>query len=585
MKANLPEGLILIVHNGFARIPITECINGLPEDWRKLPREVVEINYSEKMDLAKLYNLNYGQFALEHRRQFNNEISTLLTEKNTYTIVYFGLAPMPLAIDFGQLFHNFRSIEVFQKHHVTKEWYQEVGETENNPVHIKGIPDKDQKGITEALIRVSISHSINPDDTYELLPNAAEIDIELKDANEDAITTRSKMIEVAEAYKSVLDDLSENRSSLTKVHLFTSIPCGVAFFIGTKISPNIHPYVQTYQYSKTKEPKYIKAILVKGEVNVGRKITEESKTTAAKFRALSNKELTENIKRYCELNKEMSAKRNWYQGIFPMIDAGIMNEKFWTDLPAMCDTSLQSDSFDFEAEIIDNGFYWRNNKWYVDDNFFISISKRLPSDDEIRKAVRLFLFHESLHYKRHKLTELTSVNIGSFPKVLEIADYQADVYGILNEYGYQIKTIGEVADVKQFFLETIRVATETMWSFDDNGVSLGEIQIRRLNRYMNWYWQFARIEKDGNSLNEIIKILEEKPVIELNGLKTKEENNRFFFVLEKRHNQPLELGVFHNNNITRDGSASNMPIENLVKGFSELNGKMILDVLRSFVNR
>jgi hypothetical protein len=124
-----------------------------------------------------------------------------------------------------------------------------------------------------------------------------------------------------------------------------------------------------------------------------------------------------------------------------------------------------------------------------------------------------------------------------------------------------------------------------MWSFDDNGINLEQIQIRRLNRYMIWYWQFARIEKEGETINDIIKILELKPIIELNGLKTKEENNRFFFNLDKRHEQPLELAVFHNNEITRDGNASNMPIENLVRGVKEMNSELILDVMRSFVNR
>ena len=71
-----------------------------------------------------------------------------------------------------------------------------------------------------------------------------------------------------------------------------------------------------------------------------------------------------------------------------------------------------------------------------------------------------------------------------------------------------------------------------MWSFDDNGAGLEEIQIRRLNRYMIWYWQYARIEQEGKNLDSILGILQEKPVIELNGLCTKEENNRFFFVLE-----------------------------------------------------
>ncbi len=225
------------------------------------------------------------------------------------------------------------------------------------------------------------------------------------------------------------------------------------------------------------------------------------------------------------------------------------------------------------------------NKWYVDNNFFISVNNRLKTDDTILTAVRLFLFHEALHYSKHKLTDLTSNNIGSFPKVLETADYQADVYAILNEYGYHSKMFGEINNPKKFFLTTINTAIETMWSFDDNGVELEEIQIRRLNRYMIWYWQYAKIEMDGGSLDNIVSILEQKPVIELNGLKTKEENNRFYFILEKRKDQPLELGIFHNNQLIRDASASNMSIENLIQGVKEMKGEKILDVMRSFVSR
>jgi hypothetical protein len=584
---SIPKGLILVLHSGMIEIPVDECINALPPEWHSLHREVVTIKYSEIFDLKKLYELNYGQFALEHRRQFNNEILPLINSKPEYRIVYFGFAPIPLAVDLGQLFHNFRDIEIYQKHHKTKKWYREIASEDviKNAIQTKGLPDKDQKGIVNALIRLSVSHSVKPEDTFKLLPNAAEIDIELQNPDEDAIDTKEKMLNVGEAMKAALDQLAENRSDIKIVHLFASIPCGIAFIVGTKISPNIHPYVQTYQYSNTKEPKNIKAILVKGELNVGRKITEEDKRSAKEKRELAKTELAVAIKNYLAINEEMSTNRFWYQGIIPKLEVGIMREKFWTDLPSLYQTSLKNDVFDFEIETVNDGFYWRDGKWYVDDNFFISIGKRLKSGDKIKKAIRLFLFHEVLHYKRHKLTEITSVNIGSFPKVLETADYQADVYGIINEYGYCLKTQGEIQNPKQFFLDAIKVATETMWSFDDNGINLEQIQIRRLNRYMIWYWQFARIEKEGETINDIIKILELKPIIELNGLKTKEENNRFFFNLDKRHEQPLELAVFHNNEITRDGNASNMPIENLVRGVKEMNSELILDVMRSFVNR
>ena len=115
------------------------------------------------------------------------------------------------------------------------------------------------------------------------------------------------------------------------------------------------------------------------------------------------------------------------------------------------------------------------------------------------------------------------------------------------------------------------------------GIPLTEIQIRRLNRYLIWYWQHARIERNGNSLSEIGRILAEKPVIELNGLKSKEENNRFYYLFEQRPNQPLELGVFHENKVIRKGSASNMLIEEMVKGVEEMNGASVLKVVRSFL--
>ncbi len=236
-----------------------------------------------------------------------------------------------------------------------------------------------------------------------------------------------------------------------------------------------------------------------------------------------------------------------------------------------------------ETKTVD-GFYWLKNKWVVDDGFFLSVYNRIKNENDILQAIRLFLFHEALHYTKHRLNSYTVVEIGSFPKVLETADYQADVYAIINEYGYNSKMIKEDSNPQEFFLNAIKVATETMWSFDDNGVELEEIQIRRLNRYMIWYWQYARIEQEGKDLDSIISILEEKPVIELNGLCTKEENNRFFFILEKRKNTPLELAVFHKNELLRNGSATNLPIENLVRGVKEMNGEMILDVMRSFVS-
>ena len=60
-----PKGLILLLHNGFAKIAVDEMLAALPHDWHGLHREVKEINYSKLLELQKLYDTGYEQYALE----------------------------------------------------------------------------------------------------------------------------------------------------------------------------------------------------------------------------------------------------------------------------------------------------------------------------------------------------------------------------------------------------------------------------------------------------------------------------------------------------------------------------------------
>lgn len=117
---NNPKGLIVLLHNGFTKISVDEVLSALPQEWHNLHREVKEINYSELLELQKLYDTGYEQYALEHRRYFVNEILPVLQAHPNYKVVYFGMAPIPLCMDFGHLFHNYRDIDIYQRHHVSK---------------------------------------------------------------------------------------------------------------------------------------------------------------------------------------------------------------------------------------------------------------------------------------------------------------------------------------------------------------------------------------------------------------------------------------------------------------------------------
>ena len=577
------KGLLIIKHEYFRKITNEECIQALPEEWKNLHREFISVT-GETLRLNELYDAPQVQIALAQRDFFRKTISQKLEALPGYKILYFGLAPIPLVIDLGYQFHNFRDIEVFQFHHVEKRWYQHTDHKaiKEFNLEVNNLPDPKQKGIVELVLRVSISHHIKPQDTGEVLPNAAEVDLGLTEPNEDAVTSKEDMLAIAEEFKKIMDNLANNESNIEVIHLFAAIPVGVAFMIGTKISPNIHPFVQTYQHSATEKPKYINSVLVKGEIDNEVPLTEQQLAIATELRSICNNELKGSIRKFAYENETDSRGRAWYLGLMPKLADGIMADKFWKKLPSISETSLKGDEIDFELKTVADGFFWKMGKWYVDDHFYVSLKKRIDNLEAIKKANRLFLFHEALHYHKHKLTAATANNIGSFPKVLETADYQADVYGILNEYSYALKAGYDVSDVKNFFLNNVNIATETMWSFDDRGKELDEMQIRRASRYLIWYWQYVQIEKFGNSLDDIVRILEDKPVIEINGLKTKELNNRFFYDLNRRNSKYLEIGIFKDNEVVRHGSASNLPIESLVEGLKQMNGELIKEVLRSF---
>ncbi len=584
-----PNGIIMILHEGFTKIDPQKCIDAMPETWQRLHKETITVSYSEKIVLGDSQDLDFSQYALEHKRIYSEKILSVVEANKNFQIVYFGLVPIPLGIDFGHLFYNYDKIEIYQFHNQKKEWYQTLTDQDiakENQLVDPILPSIDQKGITNALVRLSISHKVNPEETTEVIPNAAEIDFGFLSPKEAIINSKEQLVEIGEGVKTILDELSNNRSGLEVIHLFASIPCGVAFLIGTKISPNIHPYIQTYQYKNTETPKYSKAILVKKKIETSRKITGEDRKKANNLREKASKELRADIADFCERNKAFVSGRTWSWPLdLISIDEGIMNEPFWSELPAISKTGIEKDQCSQTPDVVENGFIRKGNRWHIDDYFFVALSQneKISIDDNVRKAFRLFFFHEILHVKIHEMGNGKNENIGSFPKVLETADYQADVYAILNEYGLQHQRDSTDNESKDFFRETIEIAIETMWCFDDQGYELTQIQIRRLNRYLIWYWQLIRIEKSNGNLNEIVKILEEKPIIELSGLKIKvDNNNRSYFNLEQRQGKYLEIAVFVNNKVIRNGSASNFQIENLIEGVKKMDGNRILEELSRF---
>jgi hypothetical protein len=114
----------------------------------------------------------------------------------------------------------------------------------------------------------------------------------------------------------------------------------------------------------------------------------------------------------------------------------------------------------------------------------------------------------------------------------------------------------------------IDLVIRSFWAFEDRP-PLERMEIRRLRRYMNWYWQRERVLRCRTPL-QLAAVLTRKPVIEIAGLEHSIESRRYYGHL--RRFDPLvglELAlVLDNEELKRIPTSVTVPLEKLMEAFS-----------------
>jgi len=589
--------LIIIAHYGLNRkITETEC-RAVVDNCGYGETVFIEFEAcSAKLD--ELYNLPFDNIALAQQRQFAQIVTPVLEAYPDAEIAYFGLAPIPVAFHFGYLLGNTRSVTIYQYHHVRNEWFAEaLPPTQEYKFEIVPpiLPLEIQRGKGVIVVRVATSFAIDQNSTYAVVENPAnEFNIELRQPDVDSLHTQSNIIQVVDSFQSVLNAYANKLSDREQIHLFMACSAGLPFALGMRINPNIYPYIQTYQYARDQDPKYKEAILISRETNNQAVPTDEDRSVSGAIRNDWNNLLKTSVRPFI-LSITGRQGENWLHTLCENKEDYDKVCKYlktpWSEVIDIGKTNLKDDNIDMETVDVQGGFEYieRTNTWQIDDGFLAGLKNRLEKKPltDISQAARLFFFHESLHYANegHRLTRETADGIGQFPKVIEDADYQADVWGLLTEYRYcqMFDTNRVEKGVKDFFCKAIDTAVETMWSFVDTGSDLEEVQIRSMNRFLNWYWQWVRIEtlQGKGTLEEIVCILFDKPVIEFAGAPMTLLAHRTFYRLNTRKTSNFQLAAFYKNRVFR--FAPNM-ISSIVDGFKQLNGEKIKEGLKSFHN-
>lgn len=591
------EVLIIIAHYGLDRkITEAECRASTNVDAYE---KTIFIDFEAgSAKLEELYNLPFDNIALAQQRKYSQTVAPILEEYPDAHIAYFGLSPIPVAFHFGYLLGSTHQVTIFQYHHAKKVWLADT-EPPTQGYTFELIPPilplEIQKGKGEVVIRVATSYAIDRNSTIEIVENPAnEFDITLRHPDVDSLYTQENINAIVESFQSVLNAYANKLSDREHIHLFMACSAGLPLALGMRINPNVYPYVQTYQYARDQEPQYREAILISKETNSQLALTDQDRNTANSIRKSWSDLLNNNVKPFI---RSITGKKhdNWLHALCESDDDYKRVCKYlktpWSEVIDIGKTNLKDDFIDLEVVNVQDGFEYveRTNTWQMDDGFLAGLKKRLDKKllTDLSQAARLFFFHEALHYANegHRLTRETADGIGQFPKVIEEADYQADVWGLLTEYRYcqMYDTQRASNGVKAFFCNAIDTAVETMWSFIDNGSDLEEIQIRSMNRFLNWYWQWVRIEalQGQGTLEEVVCILFDKPSIEFAGAPMRLLAHRTFYRLNARDISSLQLASFYKNKVYR--FAPNL-IGNIVDGFKQLNGEKIKQGLKSFHN-
>lgn len=193
-----------------------------------------------------------------------------------------------------------------------------------------------------------------------------------------------------------------------------------------------------------------------------------------------------------------------------------------------------------------------------------ALADRLDASQQ-QTAGRLFLLHEAVHLARQGITSDTADGIGRLPRVLEEVDYLADVWALILEYA-RARQVGETTEEQapEFFRRMLRLVTATFWAFDAAQLPLQAVQVRRLNRYLLWYWQRVQLTT-ADSLGEVLRILSNKPVLEVSGPRSSTSRGRVVFGLNEAYFNNVEFGALVQGfRVVRIGSHAGAPVRTLL---------------------
>lgn len=473
-------------------------------------------------------------------------------------VLYFGMAPIPITLELGRRLGPTRRLVAHQQRHDTKSWAWPTTEL-TVKAKLLGAPTAISPARGDVVIRVTCSHPVAIDDARMVVPYPiAEISIEVENPHEDVLQSDADVTLVAGKFGEALDAVSRYLPNCEVIHLFGAVPPALALRMGAEINATIHSKpIQTYQYTNGRTPTYSRALVL--GLRARAPLSDDERKVADAARDTLRRSLAA-VKPLTDFELEAAS---WATNLAgpeaSRLASGLQRLGPLGRNRAIADATI-ADERDANSE-----FRWdaARKQWVLDDRLLLALGARLDVAD-LEAAGRLFFLHEAIHPKQG-ITSANAVRVGRLPRVLEEIDYMADVWALVNEYGRALRA-GDVDAVgaPKFFRDCLRILTATFWAFDAGELPLTSIPVRRLNRYLIWYWVRIALEC-ADDLAAVMQILGTKPILELSGPRVRVIDNRVVYDLDAAGFDNVELGLLQNGyRIVRIGTRAGAEVRALL---------------------
>jgi hypothetical protein len=490
-----------------------------------------------RLKLEALADLDWAAVHDELVRELDSSASPAI-DGTSGAVHYFGILPIPLAMEVGRRIGPARQLIAHQQRHDSKSWrWPSEGQTVTAALH--GQPNTVCSARGDLIVRVSCSHPVSSEDACQIVPNAiGELHVSVDSPSEDMLRSMADVARVASLFGDALDCARRLYPNCETIHVFAAVPPALAIRLGAEINPTIHRPVQTYQFNGLGSPRYVRALVLGDRPRPP--VSVEARQAADRARGA----LATALAQLRPVAAVPGQGAQWLANLIGANAAAALPSALHNLGPLGSNRMIVDSRVAMDVREAGGEFIWdpEERVWAFDDRLLAALAARLDGR-ELEQAGRLFLLHETVHATRQGLTSATAESVGRLPRVLEEADYVADVWAVVHEYGRALRS-GDTDDAKgaDFLRDLLRLMTATFWAFDAGDLPLASVQVRRLNRYLIWYWQRLALET-VDTAQQAARVLGTEPVLEISGPRIGTSRGRVMFDLDRSHLESIELGV------------------------------------------